>query len=124
MWHHTGGEEEDGFSKEEMNVSHDDMLSNAVIKSNNARGASSGAEESPVQQSQGVSYRGCEGENGKEREWCHLPGGENLTVGDRDKDKEDDNNSGASSAPRDKGKEDDQVGCSQEKFEVNNTRRS
>ena len=79
-------------------MSHHDLLSNAVIKSNNARGASSGAEGSSVQESQGVSNHG-----------------DLLSSAGID-------DSGASSAPRDK--EDDQVGCSQEKFEVNNTGQS
>ncbi|XP_044182670.1 uncharacterized protein LOC114965394 isoform X2 [Acropora millepora] len=77
-----GEEEEDGCSQEEVNVSHHDLLINAVIKSNNARGASSGAEGSSVQESQGVSNHG-----------------DLLSSAGID-------DSGASSAPRDK--EDDQ----------------
>ncbi|KAK2548937.1 Serine/threonine-protein kinase Nek4 [Acropora cervicornis] len=137
-----GGEEEDkdGCSEEEMDVSHPDLLSIAGIRSNNASSASNDAEESSVQQSQGVNNRGCEGDNGKEKPLWHLLGGEDLPVGDRDKDKGDDqafpqekmdldilqpdllnstsiNNNGASSALRDNSKE----GCCQAKFEVENT---
>lgn len=89
---HTGGEEEDkdGCSEEEMDVSHADLLSTAGIRSNNASSAFNDAEESSVQQSQGVNNRGCEGDNGKEKPLWHLPGGEDLPVCDRDRNKEDD----------------------------------
>ena len=89
---HTGGEEEDkdGCSEEEMDVSHPDLLSIAGIRSNNASSAFNDAEESSVQQSQGVNNRGCEGDNGKEKPLCILLGGEDLPVGDRDGNKEDD----------------------------------
>ena len=89
---HTGGEEEDkdGCSEEEMDVSHPDLLSIAGIRSNNASSASNDAEESSVQQSQGVNNRGCEGDNGKEKPLWHLLGGEDLPVGDRDRNKDDD----------------------------------
>ena len=123
-----------------MDVSHHDLLSSADVRSNNASSASNDAEESSVQQNQGVNNRGCEDENGEKRELWHLPGGEDLPVGDRDKDKEDDqtcpqekmdldilqpdllnsasiNNNVASSALRDNSKE----GCCQAKFEVENT---
>lgn len=73
-----------------MDVSHHDLLSSADIGSNNASSASSDAEESSVQQNQGVNNCGCEGENGEKREWSHLPAREDLPVGDRDEDKEDD----------------------------------
>ena len=94
--YHTGRKEEDGCSQKEVNVCDHDLLSNAVVKSNNARGASSGAEGSSVQQSQEWSNPGCD-----------LLSSAGI------------NNSDASSALRDN--KDDQVGCSQEKFEVNNT---
>ena len=73
-----------------MDVSHPDLLSIAGIRSNNASSAFNDAEESSVQQSQGVNNRGREGENGKESERWHLPDEEDLAVGDRDRNKEDD----------------------------------
>ena len=138
--------DQDGCSQERMDldISRHELLSSAGINSNSASSASSGTEESSVQQNQGVDNCGCEGENGKKKPYWHQPGEKDLPVCDRDKDKGGDqdgcsqkkmdldisqqnllsspgiiNSNSASSAPKDNVKEDDQEGCSQEKLEDN-----
>ena len=143
-WCYTGGEEEsrDDCLQEGMDTSQNDLLSTAEINSNSGSSASSGTQESFVHQSQGVSNHGCEGENGKTKPWCYLPGEKDLPVCDRDKDKESDqdgcsqkkidldisqhdllsspgiNSNSTSIAPKDNIKEDDQEGCCQEMMDL------